>query len=541
MPDSRARATARSVAGGARPPREARSAPRRSLPVLTPRPRTEPLVLAKRALGRRTAELFIALDAEPELRRRFVRDPAGVVGERVHEHRAPRHGISEANRLIVSMLTNDGFTTWCRGHQKAHPEASEDALVQAIIDAIVEHADEDLLERLGGSDGACERLLGDAAQRIARAVAMPAVRPSSGRPPIRPGRIHQGAKTLSIVPTHALAAACSDGASTSSPGARERLSQRVMLDAIAQAKALGFRNVVLTAGAPTLHGRDLLACITYATSLGMRTRVVSNASWAVSLPRAGEQLDVLVEHGLSEIEYDTGDEHARFVPVERVAYAIAAALDRELPVEVTVELRAERRLGRATLLEHPLVVERAERAERLLEVRERPWMPHEHEHREGHPAGVPTDAEGLSWPRGCGCGSVLQTYALHADGRIGACGGLGTRLVPELGVARAEGGGFLQQAIERAEEDFLKLWLRYVGPQELLAWAARKDPSIAWEGMVAHPCQACRRIYEDPRVGAVIREHHEEAIAEVLQSAWLEERYIPEALRERYVPEREGA
>jgi hypothetical protein len=64
------------------------------------------------------------------------------------------------------------------------------------------------------------------------------------------------------------------------------------------------------------------------------------------------------------------------------------------------------------------------------------------------------------------------------------------------------------EAAEAANEDFLKRWIRIEGPEKILAWAADLDPSIEWENQYAHRCQACRRIYADDRVKAVIREHH---------------------------------
>src|SRR5690606_5108965 len=122
-----------------------------------------------------------------------------------------------------------------------------------------------------------------------------------------------------------------------------------------------------------------------------------------------------------------------------------------------------------------------------------------------------------------GCDSILGTYTLKADGTIAACCGIGSLDIRELTVAEASGPGALARAIGSAEDDFLKLWLRYVGPEKILAWAASKDPGIAREGLYAHHCQSCQRIYKDPRVRACIRAHHEEAVAEVLQAAWLEE------------------
>jgi hypothetical protein len=104
------------------------------------------------------------------------------------------------------------------------------------------------------------------------------------------------------------------------------------------------------------------------------------------------------------------------------------------------------------------------------------------------------------------------------------------RLIDELNVAVADGEGSLARAIDEAENDFLKLWIRYKGPEQILAWAAEKDPSIVWEGLYAHNCHACQRVYRDPRVAAVIRKHHEEVAAEVLQCAWIDERYVPSTL-----------
>jgi hypothetical protein len=130
-----------------------------------------------------------------------------------------------------------------------------------------------------------------------------------------------------------------------------------------------------------------------------------------------------------------------------------------------------------------------------------------------------------------GCDSVLQTYVVQADGRVGACCGLGLRLIPELNVTTTREPGFLEKAIVDSENDFLKVWLHYKGPEKILAWAAQHDPAIVWEDMYAHHCQACRRVYDDPRVRAVIAEHYREIVAEVLQSAWIDEWFGPRRMR----------
>src|SRR5207249_10291620 len=79
-------------------------------------------------------------------------------------------------------------------------------------------------------------------------------------------------------------------------------------------------------------------------------------------------------------------------------------------------------------------------------------------------------------------------------------------------------------------KDFLKVWIHYQGPEKILAWAAERDRSIQWEGMYGHRCQACIRVYRDPAVRAVIQNHYQQVIPDVLQSAWLREHYIPQKL-----------
>ena len=76
----------------------------------------------------------------------------------------------------------------------------------------------------------------------------------------------------------------------------------------------------------------------------------------------------------------------------------------------------------------------------------------------------------------------------------------------------------------------MKLWIHYKGPEKILAWAAEKNPTIVWENMYAHRCQACHRIYKDPEVSNVVREHYAELLADVLQSAWLDEYVFPQTM-----------
>src|SRR5262249_24432194 len=153
--------------------------------------------------------------------------------------------------------------------------------------------------------------------------------------------------------------------------------------------------------------------------------------------------------GLSEINYSTGDEHAQFVPIERVACGIVAACERSFRVHLMIELRKGNVIVRYSLTQHPLVAALSDDQRKWLSVVPSPWMPLNHEATNQYPEGTAVTPKNLALRRGCD--SVLQTYTVQADGRVGACCGLGLRVIPELNVERVEEEGFLRRAIIASE------------------------------------------------------------------------------------------
>ncbi|WP_410612865.1 hypothetical protein [Amycolatopsis sp. lyj-109] len=179
---------------------------------------------------------------------------------------------------------------------------------------------------------------------------------------------------------------------------------------------------MFTGGEAELRRRDLIAALAHARDLGLPTRLVTNAHWAATPKRAQEVLDELVGAGLTEINYSTGDEHARFVPVDRVVHAAVAAVRARIPVVVMIEQRRTRTVTADTIRTHPLVRALGADAE-LVRITESAWMPLDPTVRAEYPDGAVTTAANLATRRGCD--HVLQTYTVQADGRVGACCGLG--------------------------------------------------------------------------------------------------------------------
>jgi hypothetical protein len=299
-----------------------------------------------------------------------------------------------------------------------------------------------------------------------------------------------------------------------------------MLSAITQAAENGYKVVVFTGGEPTLAGDSLLRGVEQASARGLVTRVVTNAWWATEDEVAYRWAVSLVRAGLNEINFSTGDQHTRFVPLENVIRACHAVLQAGLrTICIMVEVVRERSITAASITQHPAYEELMRTfPDAQIHILESPWMPMSPFAPAAYPDRMTANRSNLG--RFSGCNSCLSTTTVQADGKIAACCGLGMRSIPELQIGHV-GETTLKEADRIAADDFLKRWIRVEGPMRILAWAATHNPSIKWEDMYAHICQACLRLYKDPDVRAVVREHHREKVADVLFAEWLLYHYNP--------------
>lgn len=340
--------------------------------------------------------------------------------------------------------------------------------------------------------------------------------------------IYKGARSLSVMLTYSCPASCKNCGTISSPNDKTRVELPTILSAIDQASHLEFANVVFTGGEATLRWEDLLISIKHAAQKGLKSRLVTNAYWASSIAEANIRIQSLVDAGLAEINFSTGDEHIRFIPIDNVAFATVAALARAISVSVMIEFREGREITKEVFLNHPAINSLPINIVKLVNIIESPWMPLNPLETARYPEGVAFNSDNLHTAKGCN--SVLQSYVLTGDNTVASCCGLGMRLIKELNVGAAVGDDYLTRAIEDSENDFFKVLLHYKGPEKILAWAASKDENIKWEGMYAHKCQACLRLYKDPIVKEIIKHNYSELYASTIQAVWLEEIVIPKEM-----------
>jgi hypothetical protein len=339
-------------------------------------------------------------------------------------------------------------------------------------------------------------------------------------------------RILSLMPTRQCTAACEHCGTFSSPSTKVRLSSEVIRQKIAEAAEQRFDVVVFTGGEATLAGDALFEYICLASRAGLCTRLVTNGHWARTEHRAAAYLKRLIDAGLREINFSTGDQHARFVPVESVLTGAILSVEAGLTTAVMVELIADRGVTKGSLLAHPLLCSvRGANAVNTIMFNESPWMSTDIGTTPRYPDGMAATSRNVHTFKGCD--SVLTTVTIEADGRAYACCGLGMTQIPELGLGHAREMP-LRGMIDKAEDDFLKRWIRTEGPERILHWAAQRDPKIDWEGRHAHKCQACMQLYKDPLVRAQIRSGYEEVMPEVTAMEWMLH-YMPDPVGEAHI------
>jgi MoaA/NifB/PqqE/SkfB family radical SAM enzyme len=321
-------------------------------------------------------------------------------------------------------------------------------------------------------------------------------------------------EVVTILGTYRCTAACENCCFGSNPYLTKRLALDDILAFIEESSHYpSCQLVVFSGGECFLLGDDLATAIEYATSLGLRTRCVTNGYWAKSLRHGRRRLSAIVEAGLKELNVSTGDFHQQWVAQDTVVNAACLAVEAGLRnTVVMVELQKERRVTAASIAADPRVRELLAVEGAPFRLIESPWMPM---NAEDHIA--QSDNQLLSRRtlhlRG-GCESVLRTLVVTPERRFGFCCGLTRERVPELNAPWDR--GTLNDLLDAGSRDFMKIWLHVDGPERILAWAAGKDSRIDWEGRYAHHCHACFALYADPLVREAIRTHHRERIDDVL-------------------------
>lgn len=249
-------------------------------------------------------------------------------------------------------------------------------------------------------------------------------------------------QTLTLITTLECTAACKECCFQCSPEASARMSAEAMttfIDMGAEAFP-GMRAVVFSGGECFLLGQDLVRAVAHARAKGMGTRCISNGYWATSPEAALRRIRALVDAGLSEVNFSTGDAHQAFVPWERVVEGAITAAECGMLSLISVEACQGAKFTIADADSDPRIrdfrVNNSAR-ERLITVSSI-W--------EDFGRDSTTSCSLRSGSRR-GCSNLFDTAVLLPTGTLLACCGLTGAEIPEMRLGQARSAAELRQLV----------------------------------------------------------------------------------------------
>jgi MoaA/NifB/PqqE/SkfB family radical SAM enzyme len=313
--------------------------------------------------------------------------------------------------------------------------------------------------------------------------------------------------SLTILCTYQCTAACAQCCFESSPHLSGRLDGATIRDRITEAKTAfpRLQLVVFSGGEPFLLKDDLVEAVAHCSTLGLRSRIVTNGSWAKRAARAEQTCERLREAGLTELNVSTGRDHQQWVDHGTVVNAARAAVAAGLRVLVTIETDTENSSCLESFRSDPRVIELSEHA--LFAFQANYWMPFHGD------APDRLQSADLSVLRK-GCGQVFNNVVITPRDDVAACCGLTFEHIPEMHLGPCSDGGLAERYRSQAD-DFLKYWLKVDGPYSIIE-RLMGDEAPALLADVVHQCQACAVLHSSDAVGRALASRYEEFVPEVM-------------------------
>jgi putative lipoic acid-binding regulatory protein len=313
--------------------------------------------------------------------------------------------------------------------------------------------------------------------------------------------------SLTILCTYQCTAACKQCCFESSPEVRGRLSGEDIIARITEARCEfpSLKLVAFSGGEATLLKQALFDAIAHATSLGLLTRIVSNASWGKTVNSANRMADSLSRSGLSELNISTGKDHQEWVPSESVINAAQAAVDRGIFTLITVEADDQE----STCLSSIAYDERVRRMlkTKSLALQSNSWMPFRR------------DAEKRVQERNFaemrkGCEQIFGNVVVTPHDNLSACCGLTLEHIPEMRLGHCDGTN-MGSLYRSQADDFLKFWIHVEGPYAIIERVMGKESADILEDVV-HICQACAIMHKNPQIREAIEREYLSIVPEVM-------------------------
>ena len=320
-------------------------------------------------------------------------------------------------------------------------------------------------------------------------------------------------KMVTILTTYKCSAACKECCFQCTPKIEIRLSYEEIENFILESYD-NFKDTlelcVFTGGECTLLGEDLFKAIKLVNSLGLKSRIVTNASWAKTKKLADRMIDKLIDAGLNEINYSTGDNHQEWVPFESIINACESSCDRGLITLVSIESFTGSTFSYEDFVNNDKVKSIKEKTGCLSEVKAS-WISLKNP-KTIEKSGRKLDENYNYKP----CDAILNFLGINPLGNVINCCGLTMEYIPFMKAGKYK-KGTLKEMYYNNFNDFMKIWLKVSGAEKILYFAYQKNNKLEkYIKNIVHPCQACAIIYRNPEVRETLNNHYKEIVTSIL-------------------------
>lgn len=320
--------------------------------------------------------------------------------------------------------------------------------------------------------------------------------------------------TISLLTTYACTAECKNCCFKCNPKIKERLSLNKMKRYIDQCIATYpkfLQVLVLTGGECFLLGKDLVKVIEHGASKGLIVRIVTNGYWAKSYIKSHSMLTQLVDAGLKEINFSTGDDHQEWVPYDNIVHGCMASIDLGLTCVVNVESHDSsifdiKRFFEDDRLKKYFIPN--EKTKKYLKIEKGVWVPFRKDSQLSY------DSIELNQSSHQRCTSLFNTLAINPYSVLIACCGLTSEYISCLRLGNVEKKS-IKEIYENQFFDFIKIWLFTEGPAKILEFIYKKR-NIKHEKISGHICQICAEVFKDPKNIDCIKKNYSKIAPSIL-------------------------
>lgn len=319
-------------------------------------------------------------------------------------------------------------------------------------------------------------------------------------------------KILSLITTDKCTAACRNCCFQCSPQLKQRMSLEQMKFWIDETVSdfPDVKSCVFTGGECTTLGVDLIKVLNYASCQELKTRIVTNAHWAIDEIKSLSYLKRLKDVGLDELNLSTGDEHQKWIPYDRIVYACLAAVQLNIFVAVNVESTRNSKFTSRQMKEDIRISKYI--ANGKIIVKDSLWIEFD----------ATNDNSNVVDELNNGpCTNLFNTISISPDGHLYACCGLTCKGNRFLNVGDLQLHS-LRQLYDEQFDDLIKIWLYTHGPKKIYTYLCEKKGLDNDSYKYSHICSLCHRVLMEERNMDIIKSD----IHNILPSIMLKYQFI---------------